>query len=675
MSGDMDIAQYGSWRNLNVMFLDRAREFGDRPFLWARKNGAYEPLSWTQTVDVVSRLSRGLRALGIEPGDRVVLVSENRPEWVIAELAIMAAGAIAVPAYTTNTVDDHEHILDNVGAAAAIVSTRKLAQSLFPAAHRNNACKLVVAMEPPDRDQKLGEIDLHLWDDVLAKGAAAPDDVAEMAGRAARSDTAVIIHTSGTRGAPRGVMLSHGAILANCMGAWGVIGPDLDYGREVFLSFLPLSHAYEHMAGQYLPMSIGAQIYYAQSIDTLLSDMADARPTVMTAVPRLYEVMYGRIQKTMAGTKGLKRWLFDKALELGARTYEKPGSLTVGERLADALAERAVRAKMRGRFGGRLKFFVSGGAPLNYDIGLFFTALGVKLLQGYGQTEAAPLISVNPARGTKIHTVGPPVTGVELKIAGDGEICVRGELLMNGYYGDKDATNAVLRGGWLHTGDIGKLDADGHITITDRKKDIIVTSGGDNISPQRVEGFLTLQPEIAQAMVYGDFETYLSAVIVADPETLKAWAKAHDKVADLTLVADDSGLHDHIGQAVERVNRELSNVERVRRFILADREFTTDNEMLTPSMKIRRHVIKRVYGAALDALYERGPRPTDAAVAPKAPAKAAKKKAAGKTPRKVTPATAARKKPPAKTASKAAPAKRASRSKPAAGDASAKPAS
>jgi long-chain acyl-CoA synthetase len=314
--------------------------------------------------------------------------------------------------------------------------------------------------------------------------------------------------------------------------------------------------------------------------------------------------MHARVAKAMAGMKGLKKTLFERAVAIGTKRYQKQ-PLTLGERLLDPLAERLVRAKVRARFGGRLKFFVSGGAALNAEVGLFFTALGVTLLQGYGQTEAGPVISANPVEGMKIHSVGPPLPGVECRIAEDGEILVRGELVMKGYYGDAAASEHAVRGGWLHTGDIGLIDADGHLVITDRKKDIIVNSGGDNVSPARVEGFLTLQPEIAQAMVYGDKKPHLVAVIVPDAETAAAWARANARRGELAALADDARFHDHVSKAVERVNLGLAQTERVRRFVLATEPFSTDNGMLTPSMKIRRHVIRGVYGAALEGLYGR----------------------------------------------------------------------
>ncbi|MBM3572377.1 MAG: long-chain fatty acid--CoA ligase, partial [Alphaproteobacteria bacterium] len=426
-----------------------------------------------------------------------------------------------------------------------------------------------------------------------------------VAGQRGRDDIACLIYTSGTGGNPKGVMLSHRAILTNCLGAEHVI-QRLGLGENVFLSFLPLSHSYEHTAGQFFPISIGAQIYYAEGAEGLSTNFLEAKPTIVAAVPRLYEVLHGRIVKGVERAPPFKRKLFHKALEIGTKRYHDLASLTLSERLLDIVLERLVRAKVRERFGGRLKAFVSGGAPLNVEIGVFFTALGLRILQGYGQTEASPVISCTPPDKVKIHMVGPPLTGVEVKIADDGEILVRGDLLMNGYWGEREATADTLKDGWLHTGDIGRLDEDGFLQITDRKKDIIVNSGGDNVSPARVEGFLTLQPEIGQAMVFGDKRPHLVALIVPDAEWLKTWAAAQNQTADLAQLAGDTALHAALADVVKRVNEGLSQIERVRHFMIAPEPFTTDNGQMTPTLKIRRHKIKAVYGPKLEALYERG---------------------------------------------------------------------
>ena len=587
---------YDSLTSLPAMFFANTAEIGDRPFLWAKRDGDWRPTTGSNARNQAAALTNALISLGVSKGDRVALVAESRPEWMIADIAIMATGGIAVPAYTTNQVSDHVHVLRDSGAKGAIVSGPALAKNLLPAAVEAGL-DFIVAMEPlteaPDG------IAIHLWDDVIAAhGGNAPD-----ASGVARTDTSCLIYTSGTGGVPKGVMLSHGAIISNCKGAYDLL-LNLGLDDEKFLSFLPLSHSYEHTAGLMFPLSIRAQIYYAEGVDKLAANMEEVSPTIMTAVPRLYETMHGRIVRGVQQKGGLSEKLFMKAVETGRKKYEgKP--LGLGEALLDPLLTKLVRKKVAGRFGGRLKAMVSGGAPLNYDIGTFFKALDVPLLQGYGQTESAPIISCNLPHRNKIHTVGPKFVDVDLKIAEDGEILVKGELVMQGYWNMPDATAEAITDGWLHTGDIGEIDEDGYLMITDRKKDIIVNSGGDNIAPQRIEGFLTLQPEIAQAMVYGDRKPHLVALIVPDPDFMADWAKANGKPKDVAALAEDEDFRSAIAAAIDRVNEDLSVIERVRRFIVVAEAFSIENEMMTPSMKIRRHVIKDRYGDALEALYVR----------------------------------------------------------------------
>ena len=599
---------YQSCQNLPKLFFDQAARLADRPFLWAKAEGSYRPLTWRETERRIRSLAQGMRSLGLAAGERVVLVSENRPEWLIADLAIMSAGAISAPGYTTNTVADHKHILEDSGAVGAIVSTAALAERLLPAAAQCETCKWVIVMDPAARESDQGADDgggtlaVYGWDEILARGAEATDDLQALVDGIARDEVACFIYTSGTGGVPKGVMLSHGNILCNCMGAYHLL-EDIGLGDEVFLSFLPLSHSYEHTTGLFFPISIGAQVYYAEGVEHLVANMSEARPTIMTAVPRLYETMHQRIRLGVAKQGGLKERLFNMAETLGRKRYDSPASLSLIERLQDKLVDRLVRDKVRARFGGRLKALVSGGAALNPDIGLFFTALGLRILQGYGQTEAAPVIACNPPSWVKIHTVGPPLRGVEVKIAEDGEILVRGELVMKGYWRNEEETALAIRDGWLHTGDVGEFDADGYIKITDRKKDICVLSGGDNVSPARVEGFLTLEPEIQQAMVVGDKRPHLVALLVPDGDWLRTWAREQGKSADLAALSDDKDLQTALSAVLDRVNKELSPIEKVRRFLIADAPFSVENHMMTPTMKIRRHVVREIYGERLDALY------------------------------------------------------------------------
>ena len=589
-----------AWPNLAAMFFDQVDRYGDQPFLWAKREGVYKPLSWGDAAARVTALTRGLRMLGVQPGDRVALISENRPAWLISDVAIMSAGAITVPAYTTNTVADHRHVLADSGAKGVIVSTRRLAERVIEAAAGIRNLKFIIAIEPPETKPPLGVL-LGSLDEVQDMGRSGHENVVNLAMSWSPDDTACIIYTSGTGGAPKGVMLSHKAIMHNCAGAEDAL-LEIGLEAETFLSFLPLSHSYEHTAGQFFPISIGAEIYYAEGIEQLGANMLDARPSIMTAVPRLYEMLHQRIQQGVRKAGGSKEKLFDKAVALGRRRHLGE-TLGIVEKIQDAVLDKLVRDKVRARFGGRLKALVSGGAPLNPEIGLFFTALGLRILQGYGQTETAPVVSVNRPSRVKMHTVGPPLLDTQVKIAADGEILVAGDLVMQGYWNNEQATRDTIQDGWVHTGDIGEFDADGYLVITDRKKDIIVNSGGDNLAPQRVEGLLCMQPEIAQAMVYGDKRPHIVALLVPDEAWLKDWARANDKQGGLGELAGDEALRKALVPVVDRVNQTLSNIEKVRRFICADAPFSIDNGQMTPTMKVRRHKLNEAYGERLASLY------------------------------------------------------------------------
>ena len=591
--------------NLVAMFATRAREKGDAPFLWQKRDGGWRPTSWADAARQVASLAAALKALGMKPGDRVMLVAENRPEWCIADLAIMAAGCVTVPTYTTNTERDHQHILENSGACAVIVSTAKLARTLLPAVLRSNQGQLVIGME----EMRIpATVEHHGWDRLIADHPAGPETLTLDAGR---DDLACIIYTSGTGGAPRGVMQHHGAILHNIAGCTAVIAEDFGVADpETFLSFLPLSHAYEHTGGQFFPIGVGGQIYYAEGLEKLAANMEEVRPTLMFVVPRLFEVLHQRIGKAIAKQGGLPARLLEQALQIGARDYH--GTLRWTDRPMKLIVDRLFKPKIGKRFGGRMKAMVSGGAPLTPEVGIFFHSIGVTLLQGYGQTEAGPVISCNrPRAGIRMDTVGPPLKDTELRIADDGEILVRGELVMHGYWRNDAETARVLQpdGGepgsrpWLHTGDIGEIDAAGRIRITDRKKDLIINDKGDNVAPQKVEGMLTLQPEIVQAMISGDRKPYMVALLVPDPEWVQQWCAGSGAACNFVRLRENDAFRQALGAAVERVNKDLSVIERIRRFIIADAPFTIENEQLTPSLKIRRHVIRDMYGDRLEALY------------------------------------------------------------------------
>ncbi|KQO12840.1 AMP-dependent synthetase/ligase [Sphingomonas sp. Leaf242] len=584
--------------NLVTMFFTRAAEKGDAPFLWTKTSGTWTATSWADAARQVAALATALTAIGLKRGDRVMLVSENRPEWCLSDLAIMAAGCITVPTYVTNTERDHLHIIENAGACAIIVSTAKLAKTLLPAVVRSNQAQTVIGLE----DMKVpAGIDFHNWHALIAAHPTAPDAAAARA-NFAREDLACIIYTSGTGGAPRGVMQHHGAILHNCAGCASVISEDFGWDDEVFLSFLPLSHAYEHTGGQHFPISLGGQIYYAEGIEKLAANIEETRPTIMFVVPRLFEVLRTRISKTIEKQGGASAYLLRQALDIGAKRYA--GRLRLIDRPMQAAVATLFKPKISKKFGGRLKAMISGGAPLNPEVGLFFEALGLTFLQGYGQTEAAPVISCNrPKAGVRMDSVGPALKDTEVRIAEDGEILVRGELVMHGYWRNDAETAKVLKDGWLHTGDVGEIDERGRIRITDRKKDLIINDKGENVAPQKVEGMLTLQPEIAQAMIAGDKRPYMVALIVPDPEWTQEWCAGNGDACSFARLAENSEFRTALGAAVERVNKELTVTERIRRFVLADGPFTIENEQLTPSLKIRRHVLRQAYGERLDGLY------------------------------------------------------------------------
>jgi long-chain acyl-CoA synthetase len=562
------VSDYPRWPNLAAMMFALCRRHGARALMRAYRDGSWRSVTWGEYGRAAASAARALAAAGIAAGDRVLIASENRPEYLIAETALMAIRAVPVPAYVTNTPDDHAHLLRDAGARAAIVSSAELAARVVQGARRAGRFDLLVSMAPFEAEG----IRVLPWS-ALVGDQRPPDDVATAAAQIPPSTLACLIYTSGTGGAPRGVMLPHRSLLANCRSSVELLRP-LHFNHEIYLSFLPIAHAYEHLVGQFLLPSLGTEIVYSRGIEHLAADLVQVRPTIMTAVPRVLEVIRGRILAEAARQKPWQQALFRHAVEMGMRRLD--GTMLLVDRLLDPLLDRAVRRRVMGRFGGRLRAVMSGGARLEPEVGRFFLALGLTLMQGYGQTEAGPVISANPPDAIRIDTVGQPLQGVALSIAEDGEILVRGELVMDGYWNQPDATAAALRDGWLHTGDVGTLDADGYLRITDRKKDIIVLSGGENVSPARVEGMLMGEPEIAQAVVAGDGRSGLTALLVP--------AQGHDEVG--------------LAVALSRVNKRLAVHERIRHYRTVP-PFTMENGLLTPSHKIRRALVVRAHSPML----------------------------------------------------------------------------
>ena len=593
---------FDNFNSVVSLFNQQCKELKDSPYLWRKVEGKFLSLSWLEVQKKVNALAKGLISLGILKGDRVVILSENRPEWQIADLAIMSIGGITVPAYTTSTTSDYKHIINHSEARCIIVSSNDLALKAIPAT-LNSKCKNVILI---DEDKKKFDEPLYFtnWNDLIEQNndSTNDNDLEENIKSQKRTDTACIIYTSGTGGSPKGVMLSHGAMLINCSGAQELLKNLISDLSEIrFLSWLPLSHSYEHTL-QFYEMGIGAQIYYAEGIDKLLVNMSEVKPHFMTAVPRFYDSLHTRISQGLKKQGKLSQLFFSTTLKLGKKKYNNQ-KMTSMEKVLNGIMDKIVRKKVNKRFGGSLRALISGGAALNFEVGLYLTALGLPLLQGYGQTETAPVVSANPPERIKLDTVGTIFKGTEVKIAEDGEILVRGENIMNGYWNDPKATSSTIVDGWVHTGDIGEFDEDNYLKITDRKKDIIVNAGGDNISPSRVEEKLNIEPEISQSMVYGDFKNYLVAIIVPDKEQALLWAKNNNKENSLSTIVKDEDYNKTIKEIISKVNNNLSVIEQVRKFILIDHEFTIENDMMTPTMKVKRYKIKSVFGDQLENLY------------------------------------------------------------------------
>jgi long-chain acyl-CoA synthetase len=553
---------FSRWSNLAAMMLGLGQERGGRPMLRYWRDEAWQTMTWGDFAAQAASAAQALQAL-VPAGAPVLLVSESRPEVPMANVALQAIGAVPMPAYVTNLPADHAHLLRDSGARVAIASTAALAERVVAGAALAGGLDLLICMEPFSTEA----CQVLAWDALTRTPDALPA-VLQAACGIGREAIAVLMYTSGTAGAPRGVLLPHRAILSNCIGAAQVVQP-LHLTDELYLSILPLSHTYEFTVGQYFLCAIGLQVVFARGVETLATDMRTIRPHVMTVVPRVLDVIRGRVLSEVARAASWRRALFARALATGERRLD--GRLTLSDRLLDPLLDRLVRARVRARFGGRLIAIVCGGARLDPEVGRFFMAMGITILQGYGQTEAGPVISVNLPFDVRVDTVGPPLLGVDLRIADDGEILVRGDLVMAGYLNRPQETAQATQDGWLHTGDIGRL-VNGYLQITDRKKDIIVLSGGENISPARIESLLMAEPEIAQAVVMGDGRIGLAALLVPQEGAAPAAVAA----------------------AVKRVNAVLPGVEKLRRHQLTD-AFTLENGLLTPTQKIRRKLVIERY--------------------------------------------------------------------------------
>jgi long-chain acyl-CoA synthetase len=548
---------------------------------WLNPNNK-KTYTWEETEKNILKLSKTIKEY-IKEGDRCLLVSENRPEWFVSDLAIMLSGGVTVPAYTTYTEEDYKYLIEDCEPSLVIVSNNELLKKLINTIIEKDFIKKVITLD--EVNKVINNLNLISKERYLDFNTVIKNNLKEenkiQNNNLKRTSPACIIYTSGTGGNPKGVILSHGGILNNLVGACEIMKP-LYNTRPVFLTWLPLSHSYEHCV-QFTQIAVGAKVFYAEKIEKLLENISEAKPTIMTAVPRFYQNLYNKININLKKQIGFKAKLIEATLRLGKKKLLNQ-EMTYFEKLINLIVEVLVRKKIKKQFGGNLKAFVSGGGALDKEIGQFLNSVGLPTLQGYGLTETSPVVSCNPIHKIRVDTVGPPFKGNQVKIADDGEILVKGENVMLGYWNKKEETDKVIINGWLHTGDIGELDPeDGYLKITDRKKDIIVSAGGDNISPAKIENMITNETEIDQCMVYGDKKNYLVALIVPNKDFLNQQEK--------------------IQNVIEKINKKLTLLEKIKRIQLIDENFSIENGLMTPTMKVKRKKVTEKYKNQLEKLY------------------------------------------------------------------------
>ena len=535
-----------------------------KPFLKWLKPGT-QTYSWGDIRKKIFKLSSKIKSL-ISEGERCLILSENRPNWLISDIAVMNAGGISVPIFTTYSSNDYEYIFNDCKPSLIIVSNNIQFQKIRT--YINLDTQKIISFE------KI-EVESLLMQDIFNE----ENHKEIINNNLKRNMPACIIYTSGTSGNPKGVVLSHGGILSNCEGAVELLKPLTKKKNPIFLTWLPLSHSYEHTV-QFIQIIVGAKVYYAESLEKLISNMRLAKPTIMTAVPRFYQNLFTKININFEKQKGIKKKIINITLNLGKKILKKE-KLNFREKIINLICDVLVRKKIQNQFGGNLQAFVSGGGALDQNIGEFLNAIGLPTLQGYGLTEASPIVSCNLPDLVKVETVGPPFRSNEVKIADDGEILIKGENVMLGYWNQKAETEKAIKEGWLYTGDIGELDQNNYLKITDRKKDIIINLGGDNISPSKIENILCLNKLIKQSFVYGDKKNYLVAIIICDKEINKEIIKP----------------------VIENINDDLNIIEKIKKFILIHNEFTIDNGMLTPTLKLKRKAIIKNYLKQIERLY------------------------------------------------------------------------
>jgi long-chain acyl-CoA synthetase len=582
-------------------FEQQARKYGPRALLKSKQGKVWRDHSWNEISDAAARLRGGLLGLGVKPGDRIAILAENCPQWVIVDQAALGAGGVVVPLYTTSGHEETAHVLNDSGAAIVAVHGDEMVKKILSLAPELPQLKTIVAThsEASASPASNGVPSVTTLAAVSGASAAAPIE-----GRS--EDLATFIYTSGTTGTSKGVMLTHGNILSNAEDSQAAL--DLNEA-DTTLSFLPVAHSFERTAGYYTVVLAGGTIAYAEGLGQIASNLVEINPTVVLTVPRLLEVIYGRVMKTVESSPAIRQRLFHTAIAFGSRAAQYRGrGATVPPHLAlpMALFRKIVFARIKGLFGTRLRYLISGGAPLPVEINQFLSAAEVPIVEGYGLTEASPVVSVNLHGRNKIGTVGRALKRIETRTAPDGELLLRGPNIMKGYYHrDQDTAETIDSEGWLHTGDIASIDSDRFIKITDRKKEIIVLSGGKNVSPAYVEGKLTHDKYIAQAVVFGDRQKHLGALIVPDMENLADFLKENNLAGKpASEIAESSALRKLIQQRVYEVNKQLSDVEAVVKFKVLAEPFTQESGDLTPSLKVRRRKVAQHYKNAVAELFE-----------------------------------------------------------------------
>lgn len=576
-----------------------------RPMLMHKIEGSYVNFSYREVREMVHSFALGLAAIGIKRGDHIAVISENRPEWVVADMAIMKLGAVNISIYPTLTPKQVEYILNDADVKIAIASNQLQLNKVLKIFNDVPSLKRAIVLSDKVVTQEKKVMNYsHVVEMGKEFDQLYPGYVDNEQKKIKPDDLMALIYTSGTTGNPKGVMLTHNNLVSNMKACASII----HFGSEdILLSFLPLSHSYERLAGYYTAMACGTTIAYAESIDTLRDNLIEVRPTIVTTVPRLFERLYNRIMKQMSEESKIKQTIFNWAINVG-KTYrysKRKNVIAPGLSLQHKIADKLVFKKIRERTGGRIKFFVSGGAALAAELGEFFDAIGIVVIEGYGMTEASPVICANLEQKYKFGTVGPPLPGVQVKIAEDGEILAKGPNVMRGYWKNPEATKeAIDKDGWLHTGDIGQFDSDGFLKITDRKKHLFVSSGGKNIAPQHIEGLFLQSSFIEQVVLIGDGRMYLTALIVPSFDSLKEYAKKHRIEFSNN---EDLSQHPEIYKLLEgelsKFQKDLANYERVRKFTILNSPLTIENDELTPTMKVKRRVVEAKYKELIEKMY------------------------------------------------------------------------